>query len=422
MWQDKKHRLFVAILFLVNCVIHSREIIFDFDNPVLSNQDLMIQYSYMPNISNLFNPRTTTQIDKIFLSIQNNFGSISHYKIQLQEGEHRLFWHPSQIGTIVSARITIYNNFAKAHTQELVLGFKVLDDREQVQGYNVVPASLETILHWSNDNNKNYHDEFNIFRWQSYQDVLVFVFESRKVQEKYLKRLAFFTEKTKTRGTIPHLKDIANRKGWGANDFKAEDLARFFNMVEARKQSDDPMELLEEELLLQKILIDAETITHSKEDLLNPYRINTMYPYSSIVSYAKSDSPALQRTLLFHELLHTLYFRDEKLRNKVSSIWQSLSPKNQNLWRAFLAYNGYDSSYDYLVKNEFYAYLLQHSIPNLSWYIPARIIPETRKKLSTQETQQFIDSMISSARKLADYTSTHYKIYDGNVRYVEKIQ
>lgn len=449
--------LAICIVMLASAIakpVFARNTEVSFSSFYNDNHRIRLEYSYdAPSNKNNVSLSRQTDVIKITLSTQNS-NQITQ-TIQLQEGTHSLYWYSSQIGTIQNARLQINDllieprhNSSTQNSQDMLhhtyfeYQFYVESDTlELTKGIAIPIASLEDMLVWKQDNNAYYHPEFMMFRWQSYSDVLVFSFESRKVQAKYLKRLAFFTEKTDTRGTIARLKDISHRQGWGAHDYRAEDLAEFFNLVkEYNRQRLEPIVLTPEEELLLDILLETGVII--VQDQLNNeehapiYAINKEAPYSAIVSYVRTDRPSLQRTLLFHELLHTIYFRDQLVRETVHKLWLSMTSYQQKIWKAFLKHNGYSPDYNYLVENELFAYLLQRPVSDLSWYVPSRILPEAKKIIdidtavsnfqgatstfTTQEATEFTNTLISFAQQLTDYVWQHFRIQSGDVRYVRK--
>lgn len=352
------------------------------------------------------------------------------YEVQLQEGQHELFWYQHLIGNIKSVYMIFDDEIYDYADFSIALKMTSIQ-KEQANNHQVITASLEDMLSWKPLDEQE-EDDFYVFRWQSYPDVLIFAFEDRIVQAKYLKRIAFFTEKTHTRGTIQYLPDISHRQGWGAHDYKISDMVEFYNEV-AKKQLDDYLSrplLNKEEIYLQDMLMHLN-IVNVKDDKVEErgveYGIGDGYHDGAVVSYARSDRKALQKTLLFHELLHTVFFRDESVRNKLDEVWDGLPPKHKKIWKAFMEKNGYDPSFDYLMENELFAYLLQRPVDDLSWYIPARILAEALprikgEKFTETDTQEFIKILTDAAYELSDYLQVHYYLYDGNMQYVREVQ
>ncbi|MDR0721053.1 MAG: hypothetical protein LBF78_15590, partial [Treponema sp.] len=69
---------------------------------------------------------------------------------------------------------------------------------------------------------------YEVFRWESFPSVLVFDFADYAVQDRFLKRLAFYVEKAEFRGRLAEDREIASLHGWNAHDYRSQDLAAFF--------------------------------------------------------------------------------------------------------------------------------------------------------------------------------------------------
>lgn len=389
-----------------------------------ADQYIQLQYTYTPELLKTIN-REATLSDTLFMNLEvqgvaDTISSVVRYAIQLQPGTHELYFYPQQYGSIYAVRVVYYAGRVQDSSKIFSLGIRVQrDTRMHVRGYTVTTASLEDILHWRPTLGETHHRDFRLYRWQSYPDVLVLSFRSRDVQAKYLKRLAFFNEKRYTRGTLQDLRSIVHRQGWGAHDYKVEDIARFFTEASRLQYEGSHIQLTQEELLLLDILRDIGMIAvQANNSAYTVYEVHPTYPNSSIVSYARSDSPALQETLLYHELLHTYYFRDAELRDIMTIIWNRFSQEHAHIWRAFLSYNGYDSDYEYLVVNELFAYLLQRPIESLSWYVPARIIAESIPDIEQRRALAFTNAFIVYAQEISQYMFQKYSIFDGKVRYI----
>ena len=73
--------------------------------------------------------------------------------------------------------------------------------------------------------------------------------------------------------------------------------------------------------------------------------------------------------MLFHEVLHGLYFTHEKYQQAVSKVWNELPKESQIFWVRLLSLVGYDIDYQGLIENEFQAYMLQQSMNQLSGFL-----------------------------------------------------
>jgi hypothetical protein len=90
---------------------------------------------------------------------------------------------------------------------------------------------------------------FELFRWDRFPEILIFDTASFAVQNRFFHRLAFFVEKAGFRGRLSPDAEITGLHGWNAHNYRAEDLANFF---ETARRTNFP--LLPEERELQSIL------------------------------------------------------------------------------------------------------------------------------------------------------------------------
>jgi hypothetical protein len=80
-----------------------------------------------------------------------------------------------------------------------------------------------------------------------------------------------------------------------------------------------------------------------------------------------------------HEILHAQYFNDVNFRNTVDKFWNELSVKERDELRSVIG-TQYDASDDFLMRNEFQAYILQPGgdSPNV---LLSKFVPHYRTKL-----------------------------------------
>ncbi len=198
-------------------------------------------------------------------------------------------------------------------------------------------------------------DEFELFRWSLAPEILVFDFADYGIQSAFLKRMAFFVEKEGVRGTLLANEVLEPLHGWNAHDYRAEDIARFFSTA-----IDEGFALNPEEEKLAQILVENRVI--SKDE-------NRYLPLSGgFLSITRESPPYLRHLFLTHEGCHGLFFTDAGLRQESQKLWDSFSPVEQNFWRTFFSWKGYDPEDEYLVVNELQAYLLQQSVAGADPY------------------------------------------------------
>ena len=225
-----------------------------------------------------------------------------------------------------------------------------------------VPADPGQILAWPRERWRN--SRYEVFRWDSFPSLLIFDFADYAVQDRMLKRLAFFVEKAGFRGRLAPDSEIADLHGWNAHDYRAVDLARFF---QAAREINFP--LLAEERELENILLEAGIIRESGGTLREGE--------GGIISISRESDNNLRYRFIAHEGFHGLFFIDEEFRAFSRQRWQRFPAEAKRFIRSFFEYQRYDISDEYLLINEFMAHILQQSVSQAPWYfgeyLPSRI-------------------------------------------------
>ncbi|MFP3041815.1 hypothetical protein LQZ19_08335 [Treponema primitia] len=187
---------------------------------------------------------------------------------------------------------------------------------------------------------------FELFRWDRFPSILIFDTADYAVQDRMLKRLAFFTEKTGFRGRLAPDAEIADLHGWNAHDYRAEDLARFFEAARAQN-----FPLLPEERELEAILLNAGII------VLNDSRYTS--GKGAIISISRESPDYLRNLFMAHEGFHGLFFIDEDFRDFSRRRWDTLPRTAKRFILSYFDFQHYDMADSYLMVNEFMAHCLQ---------------------------------------------------------------
>ncbi|MCR4715292.1 MAG: hypothetical protein K5751_13055 [Treponemataceae bacterium] len=227
---------------------------------------------------------------------------------------------------------------------------------------SAIKSDLGCIPTWSSKlwNRK----DFELFQWDLFPNILLFDFADYKIQDNYLKRLAFYVEKVGYRGSLWADKDIANLHGYNAHDYRAESLASFFNVA-----MDENFSLNESEYFLRDILVQYGIIKQYDDGSFVPGK-------GGIISISKESPVYLRTSLLAHESFHGIYFVEEAFRNKVSEVCTIMDQKSLNFLKSYFASQptlGYDLNDTYLVENEIMAYIMQQSVNAQSSYFADNI-------------------------------------------------
>ena len=165
----------------------------------------------------------------------------------------------------------------------------------------------------------------------------------------------FSWEKPGFSGKLHSNEAIGNRHGWNAHDYRAEDLARFFRKAREENFTLNP----EEEILFRELT--ANGILRREDGIIMPG--SGKRPVG-----IHGDSLALRTKFLIHESFHGLFFTSPRFRIACLDSWRNLSTAEQDFWKLFFSYRTYNINNEFLLVNEFMAYLMQQEKSDLDWY------------------------------------------------------
>lgn len=270
-----------------------------------------------------------------------------------------------------------------------------------------IPADLATILSdypqsaWR-------RDEFEVFSWTAYPRILVFDTADYETQSRLFKRLAFFVEKRGFRGRLLSDEELSGRHGWNAHNYRPEGLSAFFAQAEA-----DGVRLTAEEELLREVLL-ANGVIHETAEGYEPGD-------GGVLSLSQSSYPELRELLITHEAYHGLFYEEAAFRDGVTEIWNGLSEAERSYWRSLLAYMTYDPADEYLMINEFQAYLMQQPLDRVRGYLRGVLAPRFANARPSQreEIERFLaehpETFIRAARAVEELLSGFSPLAPGDV-------
>lgn len=257
--------------------------------------------------------------------------------------------------------------------------------------------------------------KYELYSWEMFPSVLLFDFADYRTQNLFLTRLAYFVEKAGYKGTFISDEDVRTKHGYNAHDYKSDDLAAFFTQAELQK-----FHLNEEEKLLCEILIANRIILKNKD---GTYTAGN----GAIISISKESPEYLRWKLSAHESWHGIYFTDEDFRNKVLSMYSSFDRTTMEFLQTYWATQetlSYDITDDYLMKNEFMAYLLQQNLASTKdyflqiagWASVNKNEPELARYVRRTEAQPFVDA----TAELNDYVFNRWGLAAGRVNLLSR--
>ncbi len=332
-------------------------------------------------------------------------GKVVHHRIIVRPGGSQLYFYSDEEGMIPEG-LSVTDAPVGFHLTSLTV--KPFSRYVPVS-YKPIPADLGVILRYKEASWRR--NDFELFSWTLFPDFLLIDFRSYALQSAFLKRLAFFLEKKGYAGRLLTNDELAPLHGWNAHDYRAEDLALFFNTAAASGFHLNP-----EEYLLSDILLANHVLK----------KIGTRFvPVSGgFLSFTQESSPRLRYLFITHEGYHGVFFSSPRYRQAVQTVWDGLSPVEQSFWREFLDWKGYNIQDPYLVVNEFQAYLMQQKLDRVNHYYKEYIIPKLdhffpgRKGEMESFLAQYPDHFISSAEKIQAAVSRIKGITAGELRCV----
>ncbi|QQO11426.1 hypothetical protein JFL75_16940 [Breznakiella homolactica] len=197
---------------------------------------------------------------------------------------------------------------------------------------------------------------YELFQWDRFPEVIIFDTADYAVQDLLFKRLAFFVEKAGFRGRLAPDSEIAHLHGWNAHDYRAEDLARFFE--EARRTG---FPLNREERELEQILLERGILLKGRDNGITPGT-------GAVVSISRQSEGYLRSLFMVHESFHGIFFIKEDFRDFSLDRWERLDPAARRFISAYFDYNRYDTADTYLMMNELMAYCLQQPVSRAGQY------------------------------------------------------
>ena len=257
---------------------------------------------------------------------------------------------------------------------------------------------------------------YEVFRWDRFPSLLILDTANYAIQDRLLKRLAFFVEKAGFRGRLAPDSEIAGLHGWNAHDYRSGDLAHFFQTA---RETQFP--LLAEERELEKILLNAGIIRESGG------RIQA--GEGGIISISRESPDYLRFRFMAHEGFHGLFFIDEDFRTFSRYRWQQLPAEAKRFIVSFFDYQRYDTADEYLLINEFMAHVLQQPVSQAGRYfgetLPSRIetiswrqadLPEKDQRSGTWPALAL--AFTREAQAFSEYAGSRWGLAAGRVSLV----
>ena len=163
-----------------------------------------------------------------------------------------------------------------------------------------LPATLDDIILAPTDTWRS--PELEVYRWDSFPDIIVIDTRDFQVQDRMFTRLAYFLEKKGHRGQLMTNAWLAGRHGWNAHDYGSDGLALFFNTASERA-----FPLNGEEKALEDLVL--------REGIIVPEGDRVAARKGGVISFSRSSSDIERRYLLTHESFHGVFFSSAEYRD-----------------------------------------------------------------------------------------------------------
>ncbi len=233
---------------------------------------------------------------------------------------------------------------------------RALASADGMQAMRPLKTDLELLLGSRRDNWRG--GDYELYEWSRFPGILFFDFRNYAVQARFFLRLSYFAEKNGFRGRILTDDELTDKRSYNAHDYSPEALADFFSLAERTA-----FPLNEQEELFKAILLENALIIRDGDG----YRAGR----GAVVSLAQESQRWLRRSFLAHESWHALFFTDEDFRNAVSAAYYTIDADSlafmKEYWMSQPSLD-YDRSDEYLMQNEFMAYLMQQPLHRTAAY------------------------------------------------------
>ncbi len=340
--------------------------------------------------------------------------TIGGEKISVRNGGQKFLSIPVASLKSPFSDFQITSNEAELETVLAVPSDKILlQTSPEFEGCPVQPIKTDPglIMNWPRRNWRN--SDYELFEWDRFEGILFFDTADYEVQNEFFRRLAFFVEKQGYKGKLLTDAQLKGQHGYNAHDYRAYDLARFFE--HARLQN---FPLNKKELLLQKILLVNGVIKTDENG-------SFIEGQGAVISISQESPSYLRTTFVAHEGWHGIFFVDKDFRDTVASIYYSLQSTDPRaldfLFRYFQVTPSlnYDTSDTYLMQNEFMAYMLQRPVSACEKYF-TDMAARTHAQTFIKEEADYIletkaESFVGASQMLEDYVSSRWNLAAGRV-------
>lgn len=308
---------------------------------------------------------------------------------------------------------------------------KLTENREMVQGiqlkvskqakssanplHKIVPITMDPGLIYDFEQSWWRTKDFEVFSWELFPSILIFDFASLERQDVYLKRLAFYMEKANYVGHLVSDRELSKHHGFNAYDFSCDTLASFFTEV---SRTSFPLNTEEENLF--KLCIENNLII---PDSSNSKYVSYKPGIGAIVSFSHESEQYQRFTFITHESFHGIYFLDSEFRSFSDKIYDRVDSVSKNFLQGYFNLTptlNYNINDDFLMRNEFMAYMLQQKTNSVENYYSKNIAERKTIKENLPQTSSHIrmtnaSAYVKASTELSNYVNQKYGLEAGRV-------
>ncbi|MBC6721303.1 hypothetical protein [Treponema sp. Marseille-Q4130] len=200
--------------------------------------------------------------------------------------------------------------------------------------------------------------DYELFEWDRFPGVLIIDTKDFAVQNDFFKRLAFFSEKMGYRGTLLTDEALEGMHGFNAHDYSAASLAAFFTKARSENFPLNQRELLLRDILLTNGVIAADGASYAARK-------------GALISISQESPEWLRNRYIAHEGWHGIFFTDENFRNATAAVFYTTDETSRDFLMSYWQLHpnlNYDLNDEYLVHNEFMAYIMQQNVSAVAAY------------------------------------------------------
>ncbi len=273
---------------------------------------------------------------------------------------------------------------------------------------NPIKTDPGLVMWWPKKNWRG--DDYELFEWDRFSGIIVMDIANYSIQDDFFRRIAFFVEKAGYRGKLYSDEFLDGKHGYNAHDYRAESLAEFYETARNQK-----FKLNEKEYLLEEILIENGVLKKERDG-------KVVAGKGAVISISQESPMYLRTQFIAHEGWHGLFFVDEDFRNYVAKLYATLDYGTKRYLIRYFQVTpslNYDIEDEYLVLNEFMAYMLQKPVGEISKYFIDMASRQHSQEMAKKEADYVLANkakyFVEASKNLDEYVNRRWNLNAGRV-------